>query len=89
MTRTKTTFNIYYRYGQFDRENDQHMQIMSLCHQLQWQKPKHKRLIPDIEKLGHYIKHKSGIGKPLNKMDSCELNRLINQLNAIIRKIYK
>jgi hypothetical protein len=72
----------------FDSKNKQHMNVLSLCHQLGWIKLNRAtgKAMADLNVLGKFIKDRSKAKKPLKLMSSVEVNNLINQLEQIVRK---
>ena len=78
-------------WGFFDKKNTQHMQILSLVHQLQWTNahPKYGR-VADLERLGQWLQsNRSPVKKPLKKMTPAECSKIITALNGIIKSVYK
>ncbi|WP_394749506.1 hypothetical protein [Spongiimicrobium salis] len=83
-------------WGAFDRTDQQHKQILSLCMQYGWQKKHLKtgRNIADIGKLGQWLEGTLGQGqgpvkKPLISMDTQEVSKTISALKAMVKKKYR
>lgn len=75
----------------FDKENNQHRLILSLCRQAQWVKP-HNRFgeVVDLESLQDFLKsNKSPVNKPLKSMTKQELSKIIIALEGIVNHKYK
>ena len=75
----------------FDKENNQHRLILSLCRQAQWVKP-HSRFgeVVDLERLQVFLKSvKSPVNKPLKSMTRQELSKIIIALEGIVNHKYK
>lgn len=77
----------YYKYAFFDKHNQQHKYILSLCQQLGWTKehPKHGQ-VADLERLGQFIaldcKHKI----ELMKQSPEQVQTTIYQLEQVLIK---
>ncbi|MDB0601101.1 hypothetical protein PL373_08065 [Tenacibaculum maritimum] len=77
----------YYTYAFFDKNNEQHKYILSLCQQLGWTKdhPKWGK-VSDLERLGRFIaldcKHKIA----LTKQTKIQLQTTIYQLEQVLVK---
>lgn len=78
-------------WGLFNKANTQHMQILSLVHQLQWTKPHPKYgTVANLERLGLWLQsNRSPVKKPLKKMTVAECSKIITALNGIIKSVYK
>jgi len=78
-------------WGFFDKSNKQHMTIMSLLRQAQWTKPNSRHgTVPNIDRLSDFLKSpKSPVNKPLKKMDTKELSKIISAFENIVKSIYK
>lgn len=78
-------------WGKFDKTNPQHKVIMSLLYQAQWTQPSDKYgEIPDIDRLGEFLKSdKSPVKKPLLKMETHELQKVITALSGIVKSKFK
>lgn len=75
----------------FDKENNQHRLILSLCRQAQWTKP-HSRYgeVVDLERLQSFLKSdKSPVKRPLKEMTKQELSKVIIALEGIVKHRYK
>jgi hypothetical protein len=75
----------------FDKANPKHKLILSLCRQCNWivNNSKHGEIV-DLNRLGNWIKsNKCPVNKPLKKMDSKEIERVIAALSNIVKSIYK
>ena len=70
----------YENWGLFDYKKKQHRAVLSLCHQLNW--VKNKRV--DLVRLSEWLKSKSPVKKPLLKMQSTEVSKVIYALQRII-----
>lgn len=75
----------------FDKNNQQHRLILSLCRQAQWTKP-HSRYgeVVDLERLQSFLKsNKSPVKRPLKGMTKQELSKIIIALEGIVTHRYK
>lgn len=75
----------------FDRKNKQQMQIQSLLHQCNWTMANTKYgRVPDLVRFGNWLQSsKSPVGKPLKKMTSQELSKVIIALEGIVKSTHK
>ncbi len=77
-------------YGYFDKNNQQHQYILSLCFEIGWITRNGSRNIPDIVRLGAWLRSdKSKIRKPLKLQTSNDLHITISQLESISSKKYR
>lgn len=74
----------------FNKNNGKHLYILSLCRQLNWQTPDEKYgKVVDLNRLSEWLKSdKSPAKKPLQKMKSAELSKVITALENIIKWEY-
>lgn len=75
----------------FDRENQQHLYILSLMRQLKWitMHEKYGKEVADMSRLSNFLKSKrSPVPKPLQKMTVEETSKIIFALENIIKSEY-
>ena len=72
----------------FEKTNRQHLQVLSLAHQLGW--VRHHYLhgqVVDLHHLSNWLKSKRcPVSKPLKQMNKAELSRIINAMEFMISK---
>lgn len=69
----------------FNKNNGRHKYILSLCRQLDWQTPDETYgKVVDLNRLSEWLKSKSPVKKPLQKMKPDELSKVITALENII-----
>ena len=75
-------------WGLFDKDNRQHQYILSLLHQLGWVTYHHQYgMVPDTRHLSNWLKsRRSPVRKPLRKMNTKELTKVISALEQMIKK---
>ena len=73
----------------FDKNNTQHMSILAIMRTAQWVKKVNGKEVADLEILDHFLKTKSPVKKPLKKMTTTEVSKVIHALNESIKWIYK
>lgn len=78
-------------WGLFDKNNKQHLTVLSQMRTAQWTVPNEKYgEVPDLERLSDFLKSdKSPIKKPLKKMQPWELSKTIEALKGIVKSKYK
>ncbi len=78
-------------WGLFDKNNSQHRNILSLMRQAQWVKQSEKwGEVADLERLSNFLKSdKSPVKKPLKKMTTEEVSKIITALEGIVKSRYK
>jgi hypothetical protein len=78
-------------WGLFDKENKQHLTILAQMHTAQWVVPNDKYgEVPDLERLSEFLKSdKSPVNKPLKKMETWEVSKVIEAFKGIVKSIYK
>lgn len=78
-------------WGLFDKTNQQHRTLLSLLRQAQWVVPSDKwGEVPDITRLSDFLKsNRSPVNKPLKKMESEEVSKIIEALKGIVKSKYK
>jgi hypothetical protein len=78
-------------WGKFNKDNKQHMYLLSLCQQLGWIIYNHKygRNVADIARLGRWVKNFAGIKKPLLEQDPKELQQTVYQMEQMVAKHFK
>ncbi len=83
--RNKMENTNYYKYAFFNKTNTQHKYVLSLAHQLGWTKehPKWGK-VTNLDKLGHFIAHRTQSKKPLLKQTVIELQKTIYALEQIL-----
>jgi hypothetical protein len=79
------------QWTRFDRNKRAHLNILSLCQQLQWHfySNEHKRYFADMAKLAHWLQTKAPVKKPLNDMFHNELSKTIVALESMLTKDLK
>jgi hypothetical protein len=80
--------NDYLHYGKFNKENKQHLYLLSMCMQLGWQvlNKNVDRNVADIVRLGRFIMHFGAIKKPLLEQSKSELQKTVYQFEEMLRK---
>ena len=81
----------YIHFGKFDKNNSQHLAVLSLCYDLGWVVySKALNLnVADLDKLGSFISSKkSPVKKPLLEMTARECSKLITALEGILKSEY-
>jgi len=73
----------------FDKNNTQHMSILAIMRTAQWVKKVKGKEVADLEILDHFLKTKSPVKKPLKKMTTTEVSKVIHALNESIKWIFK
>lgn len=77
-------------WGLFDKDNSKHKYILSLLRQLRLTVEVKGRDVADINKLSKWLKsERSPVQKPLKKMNSIELSKVIGALEGMMQKRYK
>lgn len=78
-------------WGLFDKNNKQHLTILAQMRTAQWVIPNDKYgEVPDLERLSEFLKSdKSPINKPLKKMETWEVSKIIEAMKGIVKSIYK
>jgi hypothetical protein len=78
-------------WGKFDNSNGKHRNILSLLRQVRWVTPHHKLgEVADISRFGAWLQSdKSPVKKPLMKMESEEVSKVIVALEGILKGLYK
>ncbi|AJA67339.1 hypothetical protein MYRA21_0095 [Myroides sp. A21] len=77
-------------WGLFDKDNSKHKYILSLLRQLRLTVEVKGRDVADINKLSKWLKsERSPVQKPLKKMSSIELSKVIGALEGMMKKRYK
>lgn len=74
------------RYGRFTHGNAQHYRLLSLCREIGWltMNPKTIQLVPDIQRLGAWLKKYGHLHKPLQQYDRADLSILITQFEKVV-----
>ena len=79
----------------FDKNNKQHLTILSLCIQFRWTKehPVTGKQVADLGALDSWLRGQSTIGqspvkKPLAEMEPAELSKVIFAMEQMIKKYY-
>lgn len=75
----------------FDKQNDRHKFILSLCIQYGWSKRSGKYgTVADLDKLNDWMHSKRcPVQKPLKKMTNDELTKFIGALEGMMKSKYK
>lgn len=74
----------------FDKNNSKHKYILSLCYQLGLTIELKGRTIADTNKLSEWLKSdRSPVQKPLMKMTTFEVSKIIQALEQIVQKKWK
>ena len=78
-------------WGLFDKNNKQHLTLLSQLRTLQWTISSTKwGEVADLERLSEFLKSdKSPINHPLKKMDTKEVSKIIECFKSMITKKYK
>ena len=83
----------YNNWGRFNKDDQQHRQILSLCIQYGWKKknPKSGYDIADIDELGNWLEHgaKCPVNKKLSEMDTKETTKIIYALEKMVAFKFK
>jgi hypothetical protein len=90
-TGTKPVVEQSENYALFDKTNPRHKLILSLCRQANWTitNVKHGE-VADLQRLDSWLKSdRSPVKKPLKKMDTKEIERIIGALGGIVKSLYK
>lgn len=76
-------------WASFDKENQQHKYILSLCIQLGWSKqhPVYGE-VADLARLGSWLKTKAPVKKMLMNQEPEEVSQNIKALEIILKKDY-
>jgi hypothetical protein len=73
----------------FDKNNTQHSNVLSLCHQLGWVQDANPRFV-DLQRLSNWFKSfRSPVQKPLQAMEPKEVSKVIFALEQMLGKKYK
>lgn len=79
-------------WAMFDKTNNKHLQVLSLCRQANWT-TKHEKYgdVACLERLSNWLKsERCPVNKPLKKMcNTTELPKIIKALTGIVKSIYK
>lgn len=78
-------------WGLFDKNNQQHKTLLSQLRTLQWVVPDEKwGEVADLSRLSDFLKSdKSPVNKPLKKMETDEVSKIIECFKSMVRKMYK
>lgn len=93
-TKTKKTENkapfggLGAHWARFRKDNKQHMYVLSLMRQMGWtERSLRYGEIADMHRLSAFLKSKkSPVNKPLQRMDSTDLQKLINCFESMLGK---
>lgn len=78
------------KWAYFDKDNAQHMNVLSQCITYGWSEVKRGKVVADLNRLGSWLKSfRSPIQKPLLEMETKELTTIINALKGMIKSKYK
>ncbi|WP_419486994.1 hypothetical protein [Chryseobacterium bernardetii] len=76
-------------WGFFDKRNNQHRNVLSICHSLGWVSEENPQFV-DLHRLGGWLKSdRSPVKKPLKEMSSAEVSKIIFALQNIVKTTYK
>lgn len=88
----------YEHYALFDKNRKQHKFLLALAYQakdkdgnspyLKWSE-QHKRLIPCLSRLGHWIATRSKYKRPLSRLDQWETGVVIEQFKKVVEYGYE
>jgi len=73
-------------WAKFDKNNKQHMYILSLCIQYGWVAIKKGRRFANLDELNNWLHGKSPVKKALEDMEPDELTDVINALSSMMLK---
>jgi hypothetical protein len=78
-------------WGEFDKDNRQHLTLLAYMRTAQWTTPNEKHgEVADIERLSDWLKtEKSPVRKPLKKMEPWEVSKIIEAFKGIVKSTYK
>ncbi|CAA0245401.1 hypothetical protein [Tenacibaculum maritimum] len=69
----------------FDWKNTKHRKIMSLCREYGWETTVNGKLVADFKRLASWLKSsKSPVKKPITKMNTKELSKVISALENMV-----
>lgn len=74
------------KFGFFDKTNQTHKYILSLCRQIGW--VTHKQgygIIPDTDLLGDWLQNTGYLKKPLKDYTPAELPKLVSQFEKVVK----
>ncbi|PCI11894.1 MAG: hypothetical protein COB73_00895 [Flavobacteriaceae bacterium] len=77
----------YDHWGKFDFKQTSHRLVLSLVNQMQWQtySQKYRGMIADMQRFSEWLKSdKSPVKKPLQKMNSKEVSKIIVALENMV-----
>jgi len=85
----KNTTHSYY--ALFDKENVQHMAILSLCHQIGWivYQPNLAKNVADLNQLGAWMQKHSYLKKSLKAYTAQEMPKLVKQFESVVKNYVK
>jgi hypothetical protein len=77
----------YAHFATFDHNNRQHRYILSITHQLGWVKyhADKQKMLPDLERLGAWLRKYGHQHKPLKNYTEAELPKLVHQLENLLK----
>jgi hypothetical protein len=77
-------------WGKFDKNNQAHMNCMSLLRQAKWTKIWEGKTVPDIQRFSEFLHSKKApVQKALLKMDKDEVSKTITALEGIVESTWK
>lgn len=78
-------------WGEFDKDNKQHLTLLAYMRTAQWTIPHEKHgEVADLERLSNWLKSdKSPVNKPLKQMQPWEVSKIIEAFKGIVKSIYK
>jgi len=86
---TKLINSLTKNWAFFDKNNRQHSNILSLCHQLSWVQESNPKYV-DLARLSGWLKsYRCPVNKPLQQMEAKELSKIIFALEQMLTKQYK
>ena len=76
-------------WGRFDKNDKQHKTILSLLHQANWTTNIGGRQVPDMVRFGNWLQSdKSPVKKPLLKMESKDVSKIIEACKGFVKSAY-
>ena len=74
-------------YAKFDKDNKQHMYMLSLCYNIGWVRfdDKLQRNVADLSQLGAWLFKYGYLNKPLLQYSKTELPKLVTQLQNVLK----
>lgn len=78
-------------WGEFNKDNRQHLTLLAYMRTAQWTVPNEKHgEVADLARLSDWLKSdKSPVSKPLKKMEPWEVSKIIEAFKGIVKSKYK